>query len=114
QLPSTNSTPSIKDVTANRGKPIWYQLYATNKFEVAKHHVESAEQQGAIVVAVTIDSSGGRNQETLRRLARTDTRDCAECHDRSSLTANYRRRPMSQGVDLSGRTALSAPAMPGG
>jgi len=111
QILSTNSTTSIKDVIANRGKPIWYQLYATNKFEVAKHHVESAEQQGAIAVAVTIDSSGGRNQETLRRLARTDARDCAECHDRSSLTANYKRRPMYQGVDLSGLTDIAATAL---
>jgi isopentenyl diphosphate isomerase/L-lactate dehydrogenase-like FMN-dependent dehydrogenase len=111
QILSTNSTTSIKDVIANRGKPIWYQLYATNKFEVAKHHVESAEQQGAIAVAVTVDSNGGRNQETLRRLAGTDKRDCAECHDRSSLTANYRRRPMYQGVDLSGLTSISATAL---
>src|SRR5215475_8358913 len=111
QILSTQATTSIKDVIAARGKPIWYQLYATNKFEVAKHHVESAEQQGAIVVAVTIDSSGGRNQETLRRLARTDTRDCAQCHDRSSLTANYRRRPMYQGADLSGLTDISATAL---
>src|SRR3954471_14528295 len=111
QILSTNSTTSIKDVIANRGKPIWYQLYATNKFEVAKHHVESAEQQGAIAVAVTIDSSGGRNQETLRRLARTDSRDCAQCHDRSSLTANYKRRPMFQGADLSGLTDIAATAL---
>src|SRR4030095_6852219 len=31
QILSTNSTTSIKDVIANRGKTIWYQLYATNK-----------------------------------------------------------------------------------
>src|SRR6266542_616699 len=111
QILSTNATTSIKDVIAARGKPIWYQLYATNKFEVAKHHVESAEQQGAIAVAVTIDSSGSRNQETLRRLEKSDTRNCAECHDRSSLEANYRRRPMYQGVDLSGLTSVAATAM---
>src|SRR6266850_926144 len=111
QILSTNASTSIKDVIAARGKPIWYQLYATNKFEVAKHHVESAERQGAITVAVTVDSSGGRNQETLRRLARTDARDCAECHDRSSLTANYKRRPMYQGVDLSGLTDIAATAL---
>jgi 4-hydroxymandelate oxidase len=112
QILSTNSTTSIKDVIANRGKPIWYQLYATNKFEVAKHHVESAEQQGAIVVAVTIDSGGGdRNQETLRRLRHTDTRNCAECHDDSSLSARYKRRPMYQGVDLSGLTGVTSSAL---
>src|SRR5215472_5711343 len=30
---STQSTTSVKDVIAARGKPIWSQLYATNKFE---------------------------------------------------------------------------------
>src|SRR5215813_4300599 len=61
QILSTQATTSVKDVIAARGKPIWYQLYATNKFEVAKHHVESAERQGATVVAITVDRSGGRN-----------------------------------------------------
>ena len=37
---STQASTSIEDVTAARGQPIWYQLYATNKFEVAKHHVQ--------------------------------------------------------------------------
>src|SRR5262249_47633583 len=44
QILSTQASTSIKDVIAARGKPIWYQLYATNKFEVAKHHVQSAEK----------------------------------------------------------------------
>src|SRR3954468_11962822 len=33
---STQSNTSVKDVIGFRGKPIWYQLYATNKFEIAK------------------------------------------------------------------------------
>jgi 4-hydroxymandelate oxidase len=61
---STQATTSVADVIAARGRPIWSQLYATNKFEVAKHHVESMERQGSIAVAVTVDRSGGRNQET--------------------------------------------------
>src|SRR5438876_6510626 len=85
QILSTQATTSIKDVIAARGKPIWYQLYASNKFEVAKHHVQSAERQGALAVAVTVDRSGGRNQETFLRLAKIDTRDCMSCHDTSSL-----------------------------
>ena len=79
---STQATTSVKDVIAARGKPIWYQLYATNKFEVAKHHVESAERQGAIAVAVTVDSIGARNQETLFRCARA-----TPAHARTVTTA---------------------------
>src|ERR1022692_215789 len=41
---STQASTSIEDVTAARGQPIWFQLYATNKFEVAKHHVQRAEK----------------------------------------------------------------------
>ena len=42
---STQATTSVADVIAARGRPIWSQLYATNKFEVAKHHVESMERR---------------------------------------------------------------------
>src|SRR5579871_1881898 len=50
---STQASTSIEDVTAARGRPIWHQLYATNKFEVAKDHVQRAERAGALAVAVT-------------------------------------------------------------
>jgi 4-hydroxymandelate oxidase len=104
QILSTATTSSPEDVTAARGAPIWYQLYATNKWDVAKAFVTRAEKAGCPVVAVTIDRSGGRNQETLFRLRKTDTRDCNACHDRSSLQANLARRAMYQGVDISGLT----------
>jgi isopentenyl diphosphate isomerase/L-lactate dehydrogenase-like FMN-dependent dehydrogenase len=41
---STQATTSIEDVIAARGQPIWYQLYATNKWEVAEHHIKRAEK----------------------------------------------------------------------
>ncbi len=44
-------------------------------------------------MAVTVDRSGGRNQETLFRLRPSDTRDCNGCHDRSSLA----EQPQGQG-----------------
>src|SRR5438105_2956605 len=102
QILSTVTTSSVEDVTAARGAPIWYQLYATNKWEIAKAFVTRAEKAGCLAIAVTVDRSGGRNQETLFRLRRTDTRDCNACHDRSSLQASLTRRSMYQGVDVSG------------
>jgi isopentenyl diphosphate isomerase/L-lactate dehydrogenase-like FMN-dependent dehydrogenase len=108
---STQSTTSPEDVMAARGAPIWYQLYATNKWEVSQALLTRAERAGCVAVAVTVDRNGGRNQETLFRLQRTDTRDCSVCHDRSSLEANYRRRPMYEGVDLSGLTNIQSSAM---
>ncbi|MBV9191986.1 MAG: alpha-hydroxy-acid oxidizing protein, partial [Betaproteobacteria bacterium] len=108
---STVTTSGVEEVTKERGAPVWYQLYATNKWEVAKGLVTRAEKAGCPVVAVTIDRNGGRNQETLFRLVRTDTRNCDACHDRSSLTANNRRRAMYEGLDLSGLTHTQSSAM---
>src|SRR5258707_2385171 len=73
--------------------------------------VTRAEKAGCPVVAVTVDRSGGRNQETLFRLQRTDSRDCSGCHDRSSFAANMKRRSMYQGLDLSGLTHTQSSAM---
>jgi len=111
QILSTSTTSSVEAVTAARGAPLWYQLYATNKWDVAKAFVTRAEKAGCSAVAVTVDRLGGRNQETQRRLALTDKRNCVECHDRSSLQANQKRRSMYEGVDLSGLTNTLSSAM---
>jgi len=104
QILSTATSTGPEEVTEARGAPLWYQLYATNKWEVAKAFVTRAEKAGCLAVAVTVDRSGGRNQETLARLLPSDTRDCSGCHDRSSFQANLRTRAMYQGVDISGLT----------
>jgi isopentenyl diphosphate isomerase/L-lactate dehydrogenase-like FMN-dependent dehydrogenase len=108
---STQATASVADVIAARGRPIWSQLYATNKFEVARHHVQNMERQGSIVVAVTVDRVGGRNQETALRMRRLDTRQCAACHDNSSITASNRDKPMYEGADLSGLKNIQSSAL---
>jgi len=111
QILSTATTTGVEDVTAARGAPIWYQLYATNSWDIAKTLVQRAEKAGCLAVAVTVDRSGGRNQETLFRLIPTDTRDCNACHDRSSLQANMKRRSMYEGIDLSGLKNTQSSAM---
>ena len=108
---STQSTTSPEDVMAARGAPIWYQLYATNKWDVTRAFLTRAERAGCLAVAVTVDRNGGRNQETLFRLQRTDTRNCSSCHDRSTLSSTYRGRPMYEGVDLSGLPNIQSSAM---
>ena len=114
QILSTQTTTSPEDVIAARGAPIWMQLYATNKFEVAKAFVQRAERAGCSTVAVTVDRNGGRNQETLFRLRRTDTRDCTGCHSGpggGGSELGGKRKPMYDGVDLSGLTHIQSSAM---
>src|SRR6185295_9337216 len=36
QILSTATTSGVEEVTTARGAPVWYQLYATNKWEVAR------------------------------------------------------------------------------
>jgi isopentenyl diphosphate isomerase/L-lactate dehydrogenase-like FMN-dependent dehydrogenase len=108
---STQASTSVADTIAARGRPIWSQLYATNKFEVAKHHVESMERQGSIAVAVTVDRNGGRNQEVALRMKALDPRQCSTCHDNSSLEASMRHDPIYEGADLSGLTNIQSSAL---
>jgi 4-hydroxymandelate oxidase len=104
QILSTSSNYSVEDVTKARGAPIWFQLYASPRFEVAQALIKRAEAAGCPVLVVTVDRIAGRNQETLFRLMRTDSRDCSGCHDRSSFAARSVRRHNYDGIDLSGIT----------
>jgi isopentenyl diphosphate isomerase/L-lactate dehydrogenase-like FMN-dependent dehydrogenase len=102
QILSTMTSYGVEDVVKARGAPIWMQLYATNSHEIATAITKRAENAGCAGLAVTVDRSGGRNQETLFRLRPSDTRDCNGCHDRSSFQASLKGRAMFQGLDLSG------------
>jgi 4-hydroxymandelate oxidase len=108
---STQTSTAVEDVVKARGRPVWMQLYATNKFEVAAHHIKRAENAGCTGLAVTVDRSGGRNQETLFRLQRTDARDCNSCHDNTNVMTAQRDKPMYEGVDLSGLRNIQSSAM---
>jgi 4-hydroxymandelate oxidase len=100
QILSTSSNYSVEDVTKARGAPVWFQLYASPKWEVAQALIKRAEAAGCPVLMVTVDRIAGRNQETLFRLMRSDTRDCSGCHDRSSFAARSVRRHNYDGIDL--------------
>src|SRR3954464_15716556 len=102
QILSTMTSDTVEDVIKARGAPIWMQLYATNKWEVAAAITKRAENAGCTALAVTVDRSGGRNQETLFRLRPDDTRDCSGCHDRGSLQTTLKTRAMWRGLDLTG------------
>ena len=99
---STSSNDSVEDVTNARGAPIWFQLYASPRWEVAQALIKRAEAAGCPVLVVTVDRIAGRNQETLFRLMRTDTRECTACHDRSSFAARQARRHNYDGIELTG------------
>lgn len=110
QILSTSASTSVEDTTGAREKPIWFQLYASPSWDIAKALVTRADKAGCPVLAVTVDRLGGRNQETLFRLRRTDTRDCSGCHQPGAV-ARARRRPNYDGIDLSGMTGMESSNM---
>src|SRR5215213_2848251 len=109
QILSTQASTSIDDVNKERGGNVWFQLYATSNWDIAKALVKRAENAGSPVLAVTVDRVGGRNQETFIRLTRTDTRTCTDCHDNSTILSSVRSKPNFAGIDVSTERNLLSP-----
>jgi isopentenyl diphosphate isomerase/L-lactate dehydrogenase-like FMN-dependent dehydrogenase len=99
---STVSTTSVEEVTAARGEPVWYQLYPTSSWEVARSVLQRAEAAGCPVVVLTVDLNAGTNRETAARAQRLDTRPCADCHQPgpSRVGLDLRRKPMFDGLEV--------------
>lgn len=100
QVLSTSASSTVEAVTEARGAPIWFQLYASPSWDIARALVKRAEAAGCPVLAVTVDRVAGRNQETLARLRREDTRNCIDCH-KPGVAQRALRRPNYDGIDLS-------------
>jgi len=99
QILSTVATTSIEDAIAARGAPVWFQLYTTQRWEIAEALVKRAEAAGAPAIAVTLDVRSFPNWETFVRLRRTDTRECGSCHGMNDYLA---RKPNFAGINLGG------------
>jgi len=112
QILSTMTTASVEDVTAARGAPVWYQLYATAKWAVTEALVRRAEAAGCPVLVLTVDLPVISHRETASELARLDERDCTACHEQGASTYfRVGRKPMFDGVDTSGLRDLDSPAL---
>jgi (S)-2-hydroxy-acid oxidase len=105
---SSGASSATEEVAAARGAPIWQQLYATDDWSVTEKLVQRAEKAGCTAIALTVDSPGARNLETLKRLTQVDSRNCADCHTPDSRLI-WKRAPLYAGIDVSHVTAI-APA----
>jgi isopentenyl diphosphate isomerase/L-lactate dehydrogenase-like FMN-dependent dehydrogenase len=104
QILSTVATTSIEDAIAARGAPVWFQLYTTQRWEVAEGLVKRAQGAGAPAIAVTLDVRSSAKWPTFVRLRRTDTRDCGSCH---GINDYLSRKPNFSGIDLAGTSATT-------
>jgi len=110
QILSTVATTSIEQAIEARGRPVWFQLYPTNKWAVAEALARRAETAGAETIVVTVDVLARQNWETYVRLSRTDKRNCAECHG-LGLASFVKRKPNFDGLDLSGIESTGATSL---
>jgi isopentenyl diphosphate isomerase/L-lactate dehydrogenase-like FMN-dependent dehydrogenase len=99
QILSTVATTSIEDAIAARGAPVWFQLYTTQRQEIAEALIKRAEAAGAPAIAVTLDVRSPAKWATFLRLRRTDTRECGSCHGANTYLS---RKPNFAGIDLAG------------
>ncbi|HYI96709.1 MAG TPA: alpha-hydroxy acid oxidase [Bryobacteraceae bacterium] len=101
QILSTATNSSFEDVSQVLGRPPWYQLYVTSRFDFTERLVKRVEAAGCQIIAITVDTQAGRRTETFERSRRLDKRECVTCHG-STREDFYRRKPMFQGLDVTG------------
>jgi 4-hydroxymandelate oxidase len=102
QILSTVASTSIEDAIAARGGPVWFQLYTTQRWEVAEGLVKRAQAAGAPAIAVTLDVRSAAKWPTFVRLRRTDTRNCGSCHGLNDYLSS---KPNFSGIDLAGTSS---------
>jgi isopentenyl diphosphate isomerase/L-lactate dehydrogenase-like FMN-dependent dehydrogenase len=107
QMLSTVATTSIEQAIEARGRPVWFQLYPTNKWQVAEALAKRAEKAGAETIVITVDVLARQNWETYTRLWRSDKQDCGSCHT-LGLAGYVRRKPHFDGLDLAGVNSTGA------
>jgi 4-hydroxymandelate oxidase len=109
QMLSTSTSTGVEDVNAAHGRPVWYQLYAPNSWDVCERIVRRVEAAGCPVIALTVDNTTGRNSETYLRTRPKDLRACGACHD-GGVGPSLQERPMYNGINMTG-VATQNPAM---
>jgi len=105
QILSSVATVAIEDAIAARGAPLWFQLYPTQRWSIGDALAKRAERAGCPAIVLTLDVLGRQKWETYVRLWRTDTRECASCHQPGSYLS---RKPNYAGIELGGMASTVA------
>lgn len=104
---STFSSNAIEPVNELRGQPVWFQLYLMSTWAGTEQLVRRAENSGAKVMMITVDTPTRVVPELQRRYARLDDRDCLACHE--DPNGPPQRKPMVVELgDLGPREMTSA------
>lgn len=108
---SSEGTTGVEAVAEARGEPVFQQLYPTAEWRITRSLVKRAEAAGCPALVLTVDLPLATNRDTARRFGRLDPRTCAACHPDPSFATYARRKPMFDGLDLTGVTDSVVPGM---
>ena len=101
QVLSTVTSNAVEDVNAEHGRPVWFQLYAPDKWDACERIVNRVQAAGCPVIALTVDNTTGRNNETFLRTRPKDLSSCSTCHAGPGGPSASERK-MYKGIDMTG------------
>jgi 4-hydroxymandelate oxidase len=112
QILSTLTSTTIESVNAARGGGVWFQLYATDQWDVTTALLKRARDAGSPVLVITVDLNGGSNRETYVRASRGTDRDCRMCHQTDPMAnGRFAYKPMFSNIDTSKIRSVTSAAM---
>lgn len=104
---STFASNPIEVLNEDRGQPVWFQLYLMSTWEGTERLIRRAEESGARVLMITVDTPARVTRELGVLFERADDRDCSSCHEMPIL--GPQKKPMAQGLsELEGERLTGA------
>ena len=90
----------VREVAKAFERPLWFQLYPTNDWDVTRKLIEKAEGTGCSALMLTADNPVRSNREMQWRSGEKDQPRCAGCHE-PGVQAFLREHAMFEGIDFS-------------
>jgi len=78
---STFASNPIETLNEDRGQPVWFQLYTMSTWKGTEMLIRRAEESGAQVMMITVDTPARVTRELGELFNRADDRDCSGCHE---------------------------------
>lgn len=105
---SNMTSHHVREVAKAYQRPPWYQLYATDVFEMATHLIKQSESAGCTKLFLTVDSPVSSNRETMWRGGMKRDAVCQSCHV-NSLQGYMKEHPMYDGSNYAAVKTLNGP-----
>jgi isopentenyl diphosphate isomerase/L-lactate dehydrogenase-like FMN-dependent dehydrogenase len=97
---STVASTGVAEVAKEYQRPLWFQLYPTNDWEVTRQIIRKAERAGCPVFVLTADNPVRSNREGQWRAGDKKQALCQNCHGPDIIDYN-REHPCFDGIDVS-------------